>query len=50
MTAETLSPLDLALSCPTCSRHTCRCGDDEDRWGDVRSTLAPWSEAVAANA
>lgn len=36
--------------CPTCSLAACRCQQVAERWPEVRSVLAPWSEAFAANA
>ena len=36
--------------CPTCSQATCRCEQVAEPWPEVRSVLAPWSEAFAANA
>lgn len=50
MTAETLTAPDAVTPCSTCSRYTCRCGEVEERWPDVASSLAPWSQAIAANA
>ncbi len=36
--------------CPTCSMATCGCEPVVERWPEVHSVLAPWSEAFAANA
>lgn len=36
--------------CPICTQASCGCEPVAEHWPEVRSVLAPWSEAFAANA
>ena len=46
MSPDTLIPLDVAGTCPTCAQATCQCPLTPE-W-DKAAT--PWSQAFAANA